>query len=155
MTTRQICQAYTMSCIKRISKQALFVPCAAHSLNLVGSNAAEATSEGTRFYFNTQMVFNFFSSSTSRWELLEKYLNKIEGSLSIKNVCKTRWSSRYDVCKSLNIGYKEILNVLEVIYSDKNQRPAVCHEAKSIYKKNEYFGIFIYVMHVVSNFKTF
>jgi len=121
--------------IKRISKQALFVPCAAHSLNLVGSNAAEATSEGTRFFFNTQMVFNFFSSSTSRWELLEKYLNKIEGSLSIKNLCKTRWSSRYDVCKSLNIGYKEILNVLEVIYSDKNQRPAVCHEAKSIYKK--------------------
>ncbi|XP_025413483.1 zinc finger MYM-type protein 1-like isoform X1 [Sipha flava] len=37
--------------IKRISKQALFVPCAAHSLNLVGSNAAEATSEGTRFFF--------------------------------------------------------------------------------------------------------
>jgi len=29
--------------IKRISKQALFVPCAAHSLNLVGSNAPEAT----------------------------------------------------------------------------------------------------------------
>lgn len=36
--------------IKRISKQALFVPCAAHSLNLIGSNAAEATSEGTRFF---------------------------------------------------------------------------------------------------------
>lgn len=41
---------------------------------------------------------------------------------------------------------QKILNVLEVIYSDKNQQPAsVCHEIKSIYKKNEYFGIFIYL----------
>jgi len=121
--------------IKRTSKQALYVPCAAHSLNLVGQNAAEATSEGTRFFYNTQMIYNFFSGSTSLWETLEKCLDKTPDSLTIKNLCKTRWSSRYDVCKSLNEGYKEILQSLEKIYLDKNQRPAICHEARSIHKK--------------------
>lgn len=113
----------------------MYVPCAAHSLNLVGQNAAEATSEGTRFFYNTQMIYNFFSGSISHWEILEKYLDKTPDSLTIKNLCKTRWSSRYDVCKSLNVGYKEILQSLEKIYLDKNQRLATCHEARSIHKK--------------------
>jgi hypothetical protein len=50
--------------------------CAAHSLNSVGQNATEATSEGTSFFYNTQMIYNFFSVSTSRWEILEKCLDK-------------------------------------------------------------------------------
>jgi hypothetical protein len=43
--------------IRRTSVQALYVPCAAHSLNLVRQNAAEATSEGTRFFFTTHKLY--------------------------------------------------------------------------------------------------
>lgn len=57
--------------IKKYSKNANFVPCAAHSLNLIGSNAAEITKEGTRFFYDCQMVYTFFSSSTYRWNLYE------------------------------------------------------------------------------------
>lgn len=75
--------------IKRTSEQALYVQCAAHSLNSVGQNSAEATSEVTRFYYNTQMVYNFYFGSTSRWEIFRKYLDKTPDSLTIKNVIKT------------------------------------------------------------------
>lgn len=57
--------------IKKYSKNANFVPYAAHSLNLIGSNAAEITKEGTRFFYDFQMVYTFFSSSTYRWNLYE------------------------------------------------------------------------------------
>lgn len=72
--------------IKKYSKNAVFVPCAAHSLNLVGSNAAESTKEGAKFFYTCQMVYTFFSSSTYRWKLLEKLNVKTVP----KNVCTTR-----------------------------------------------------------------
>jgi len=50
--------------IKRNSCTAEFVPCSAHSLNLVGTFAAEETSVGNRFFMTTQSLFNFFSRST-------------------------------------------------------------------------------------------
>lgn len=70
---------------KRISEQALYIPCAAYSLNLVGQNAAEAISEGARFFYNKEIIYNFFFSSTSCWEILQKCLNKTSDSLTIKN----------------------------------------------------------------------
>ena len=74
--------------INKYSKNANFVPCAAHSLNLIGSNAAEITKDGTRFFYDCQMVYTFFSSSTYRWNLYKQSTKSV-----LKNVCTTRWSS--------------------------------------------------------------
>ncbi|KAE9544393.1 hypothetical protein AGLY_001572 [Aphis glycines] len=81
-------------------------------------------------------LLNFFTDhSIDLKNCREKCLDTTPDLLTIKNLCKTRWSSRYDVCKSLNGGYKEILQSLEKIYLDKNQRPTICHEARSTHKK--------------------
>lgn len=121
--------------IKQKSSTAEFVPCSAHSLNLVGTFAAELTSMGNTFFLRAQNLYTFFSASTSRWNTLSKELDQIPNAQLLKNLCPTRWSSRHSVCKSIKNGYVGILAALEIIYNDLNQRNAVKHEAKSIYNK--------------------
>ena len=60
--------------ISAINELAIFVPCAAHTLNLVGVHAAEVSPIMITFFGQVQYIFNFFSSSTLRWEKLMKVL---------------------------------------------------------------------------------
>ena len=48
---------------EEINKLAEWVPCAAHSLNLVGSVAVEACTEAVNFFGVLQSIYNFFSAS--------------------------------------------------------------------------------------------
>jgi hypothetical protein len=74
------------------SDKAIFVPCAAHSLNLVGKYAAECCS-GALYYFDfIQNLYVFFSSSTRRWDIL---LKTSKGQ-TLKIIDCTRWASRSD-----------------------------------------------------------
>lgn len=121
--------------IKKSSCTAEFVPCSAHSLNLVGSFAADETSVGNRFFMTTQSLFTFFSGSTSRWMILENEINSIPNATMLKNLCPTRWSSRYFVCKSIKNGYNGIVVALKNISEDVSQRPATRYEALALFKK--------------------
>ncbi|CAI6349556.1 unnamed protein product [Macrosiphum euphorbiae] len=120
---------------KKSSSTAEFVPCSAHSLNLVGTFVAEETSVSNRVFMTTQSFYIFFSGSTSRWKILENKLYSIPNSTLLKNVCPTRWSSRYFVCKSIKNGYKKIVVALQNISEDVSQRPAVRHKALALFKK--------------------
>jgi len=53
----------------------------------------------------------------------------------LKNLCPTRWSSRYFVCKSIKNGYKKIVVALQNISEDVSQGPATRHEALALFKK--------------------
>jgi hypothetical protein len=53
--------------MKQLNPLATFVPCVGHSLQLVGSVAAESSDESIAFFALEQQLFNFFSSSTRRW----------------------------------------------------------------------------------------
>lgn len=46
------------------SNLAFFVPCGAHSLNLVGNCAAQCCLQMTSYFMFVQKLYNFFSSST-------------------------------------------------------------------------------------------
>lgn len=48
------------------------VPCAAHSLNLVGEECVKVAIEIVNFFGVVQKIYVFFSSSTHRWELLHR-----------------------------------------------------------------------------------
>jgi len=52
--------------IKEKCNFAIFIPCAAHSLNLVGVRAAECVMEAVSYFQFVQKLYNFFSSSTYR-----------------------------------------------------------------------------------------
>jgi hypothetical protein len=124
--------------IKKYASNAVFVPCAAHSLNLIGSNAAETTKEGTQFFYTIQMVYIFLFKSTYRWELLKNILDKSSNSTIVpKSLSTTRWSSRHESCKGISSGYKKILQVLKILSEDKAQTPYTRHEANSMKNKLE------------------
>lgn len=77
--------------ILEINNVALFVPCAAHKLNLIVVHAASITPEMITFVGTVQKLFNFFSSSTIRWEILMKSLK-----LSLKSSSDTRLFRTYN-----------------------------------------------------------
>lgn len=56
--------------IKTINPLVDYVPCAAHSLNLVGTCAVESVTEAVDFFSTLQELYNFFTISTHRWEIL-------------------------------------------------------------------------------------
>ena len=90
-----------------INPLALYVPCAAHSLNLIGVCAVESCVEATNFFSLVQKLFTYFSASTSRWGILVQYL---EGEKRVlKCLSDTRWSARAEATKALSEGY-DILN---------------------------------------------
>lgn len=73
--------------------RALFVPCSAHSLNLMLNDAAAASDQVQFFFSFVQKIFTFFSASTNRWDILTKYFATNESKL--KAISTTRWSSRF------------------------------------------------------------
>lgn len=94
--------------ISQLNDLAKFVPCAAHSLNLVGVHAAEVSIMMTSFFGKVLEFFNFFSSSTLRWEALIGCLKT-----TLKRHCDTRWSSRRQAVTALKKNLSSVHKVLQ------------------------------------------
>ncbi|XP_065650290.1 zinc finger MYM-type protein 1-like [Hydra vulgaris] len=108
--------------IHSLNEFARFVPCAAHTLNLVGVHAAEVSPLIITFFGKVQAIFNFFSSSTLRWEKLMKTLT-----ISLKGNSDTRWSAKKEAIIPLHRQIKEVLQVLEsIIHTPKTNAVSVC-----------------------------
>lgn len=101
--------------ILRLNKLATFVPCTAHSLNLVGVHAAEISPLMIKFFGTIQKIYSFFSGSTSRWELLMKTIK-----ITLKSHCETRWSTKKKAVSALKCNFKEIFDVLGNICTNNN-----------------------------------
>ncbi|XP_028394507.1 zinc finger MYM-type protein 1-like [Dendronephthya gigantea] len=76
--------------VRASSPYAAYVPCSAHSLNLVGKHVAEACSDGSEMFNLIQSLYNFFSGSTHRWTILK---NNLEGLPVDKSLSETRRSA--------------------------------------------------------------
>lgn len=94
--------------------RAFYVPCACHSLNLVVNDAASSSTETTTFFSVVQELYNFFSGSTKRWEMLKKHVSH----LTLKPLSATRWASRIDALKPLRYQLCEIYDALFEIMED-------------------------------------
>lgn len=117
-----------------------YVPCVAHSLNLVGTSAAECCHQAVSFFGLVQSLYNFFSASTHRWELLTLSIVQIGSStLTLKSLSGTRWSANADAVKALKKNYCNILNILSQISNSCNETPSTRHEANSLYLKLKTF----------------
>lgn len=121
--------------IKQLSPKAEYVPCAAHSLNLVGISAVESCIEAVNYFGVVQSLYVFFSSSPRRWDLLKEQLKCNKTPLTLKSTSNTRWSADANAVKALRLGYNEILTALSNIYSDDNQNLTTQYEAKTLYTK--------------------
>lgn len=115
--------------IKEKIPTALYCPCSAHSLNLVGEHSTSSCKESRDFFMLLNNLYNFFSCSTKRWEVLTGCLSK--KNLTLKTLSKTRWSARDDACKALNEDWQEVVEALTIISNDDREKAATRSEASS------------------------
>lgn len=94
---------------------ALYVHCCAHNLNLVISDASKSSSSVQRFFNIVQTVYNFFSVSAPKWDLLAlgKDIELKIQKKTLKRVCPTRREARHDSVFALKERYFDIIKALE------------------------------------------
>ena len=122
--------------IKNRNEYAEYVPCAAHSLNLVGTHAVESCPTAADYFNDLQSLYNFFTASTSRWEVLQTCCGKSQR-ITVKSLSITRWSARNDAVCTLESFYTEILQALHLIENDVSQKAVTRSEAKGIRNRFE------------------
>ena len=76
-------------------------PCSVHSLNLIGSRAAEWQHSAMSFFGMIQTLYNFFVASTHRWQLLNEKIFSKECKLTLKSLSETRRSVNIGAVKAL------------------------------------------------------
>lgn len=109
--------------IKEINKYAEYIPCLAHSLNLVAKCAADCCTEALLFFDFVENLYTFFSASTYRWSRLTNALKDSTSKIPIlKRLSDTRWSARADATKALLCGFITIKQVLEDIFNNVDQK---------------------------------
>ena len=119
--------------VKEDCPYADFVPCYGHSLNLVGTRCAECCQQALLFFDFVSSLYNFFSASTGRWDLLLKELKKHGIVLTLKQLCGTRWSERADATKALRKNYPMVGTVLEQIAASDDQKAEVRLQAEGLH----------------------
>lgn len=112
--------------IAEINPRASFIPSAAHSLNLVGLNASSSCLSAVSYFLFVQEVYNFFSASPHRYELLKTSLAGKQLNVP-KSLSATRWSARAKAVEALHKGYTEFKTVLTDISEncDENNQTKV------------------------------
>ncbi|VVC33884.1 Ribonuclease H-like domain,Domain of unknown function DUF4371 [Cinara cedri] len=121
-----------------VNKLATWVPCAAHSLNLVGKVAAECCSSAISFFNFLEAIYTFFTASTHRYDELKQNLQSTDKTVRIqipKRISTTRWSCRSDATKALFRGYSQIKSTLDSISNNLNELPKTRDEANGLYNK--------------------
>jgi hypothetical protein len=114
--------------ILEINPRAFFVPCTAHTLNLVVNDAAKINFEASGFFDLVQELYVFFSGSTKRWSVLKKYI----ADLNLKPLSDTRWSSRIDAIKPLRYQIGPIYDALIEVMEHSSQDVNSSHQARSL-----------------------
>lgn len=123
--------------IKEVNKYADYTPCAAHSLNLVGKHAAESCLMAVTYFSTIQNLYNFFSGSTHRWEILTKYCAKSKRMITIKSLSVTRWSAQDDAVHALEHHFPEVISALDGIENDTAEKCTTRNEAFGIRQQLE------------------
>ena len=117
--------------IKEENELAEWVPCSAHSLNLVLKDSADSCHAAVDFFYFVEKLFVFFSASTKRTELL----NNSEAKLSLKRISTTMWSCRADATKALIKDYKSLQIALDKLSTDTQEKGETRAEAMGLLRR--------------------
>ncbi|KAJ8894568.1 hypothetical protein PR048_007231, partial [Dryococelus australis] len=88
----------------------MYVPCIAHSLNLVrihASSVSAETSNAFGLWSSPKTLQVFFAFSTQRWEIM-----KIQTKTNLKGTSQTRWSTKSEAVQALTKNIHGALNEL-------------------------------------------
>lgn len=116
--------------IKMKNRLADYIPCAAHSLNLVGQSAVDCCVEAVSFFGLTQELYNFFSASTHRWKILTDSLEKC--CQVTKSLSQTRWSANAEAVYALCHSYENICTALGEIQDNEHEKADTRETARNL-----------------------
>ena len=94
--------------IRQLNSKAMFVPCANHSLNLCGVHAFGSVPSCITFFGTLESIYNFFSCSTHRWDVLVETLG-----VTVKKLSQTRWSAHHEAVKPVMKYYEKLVKAVE------------------------------------------
>ncbi|CAF1670257.1 unnamed protein product, partial [Didymodactylos carnosus] len=104
--------------ITQIIPTALYVHCNGHVRNLCLVDVSEAVVDVRNCFGVVKSLYNFIEASPKRHQVF-KDLQKECGvvPVSLKELCDTRWTCRYESLKAISSRFSEILSTLELIES--------------------------------------
>lgn len=108
--------------IMRINPRAFFVPCYAHSLNLVVADAASSSIDSFSLFGFLQKLYALFSASTHRWTILRKHVK-----ISVKGLSETRWECKISAVKAARFQIKELKAALTEVADQAKGKDAKCY----------------------------
>jgi hypothetical protein len=129
--------------IKKDNPLAQFTPCAGHGLNTVGTHAAECCPEAISFFDLNQNLYNFFSESPAKWNILQSFANS--KNITLKSLSNTRWSARANAVDMLYKFWEEIYDALKSIEENLLEKAATKNTANSLRRKLEHLEMAIMV----------
>ncbi|XP_065651158.1 uncharacterized protein LOC136079351 [Hydra vulgaris] len=115
--------------LKERSELAFYIPCAGHSLNLVGQCSVSECINSINYFGVLQSLYSFFVASTHRWDLLKG------NHATLKRLSDTRWSCRSDASKSLVENFDGIHAARCHIAEDTEEKSDTRHEALCLLNK--------------------
>ncbi|KAL2083656.1 hypothetical protein ACEWY4_021429 [Coilia grayii] len=92
------------------NKKALYVPCGSHNLNLVICDAAQSSVQSVSFFGLLQRLYNLFSSSVQRWEIMQEHIQ-----ITVKSLSTTRWECKIDSVKAIRYQMPQFVKALEAV----------------------------------------
>ena len=123
------CYKGTQALIQEKNPQAVFSPCSAHTINLCGVHAAESNDVVRTFFGNIEKLYNLFSSSPSRWKILQEIAQILLHKLSV-----ARWSARIEAVKPLAKRPREILEALNSLKEHDLPAYYLCNDVDTLSK---------------------
>jgi len=111
-----------------------FVPCMAHSLNLIGMCAAECCTAAVTLFGIVQRLYVYLVKSTYRWR---KHRDALKHMPVVKCLSDTRWSARADAVEALANGFQQNITVLDDLAMDEHLNAEAKNEASAILKELE------------------
>ncbi len=108
------------------TQEPFFVPCGAHTLNLVVAWAAKSSPDAIGYFGYLAKLFKLFSASPHRWDILLKYVKT-----TLKTWSGTRWESRIDSIHAVRYKAGQVREALLEV-RETTTDPVVKVEAQSL-----------------------
>lgn len=96
---------------------AIYSPCAAHSLNLVGVHAASCCPDAMTFFGCINRLYILFSGSPDRWSILTK-----KTGCSLHRQSDTRWSAKKEAVRPIARHLPSVIEALEELIETRRQK---------------------------------
>lgn len=111
--------------IKESNPQAIFIHCLAHRLNLVIVDSCSNISSASTFFNAVESLYSHFAKPGNHSDLKRISQALQIKHLSVTSLSKTRWSCRYQNCKSIINNYATIKDALEEEINEGKDKNAV------------------------------